>query len=108
MQVRNLLLYQVSDKKVNVSVYFEKGTFWLSQKAMAALFGVNRTVVTKHLRNIFETDELAEDSVCANFAHTAEDGKNYETKFYRRLFKNLCKPQLGFSNEQRAEVVVFK
>ena len=83
MQVRNLLLYQVSDKKVNVSVYFEKGTFWLSQKAMAALFGVNRTVVTKHLRNIFETDELAEDSVCANFAHTAEDGKNYETKFYR-------------------------
>ena len=83
MQVRNLLLYQVSDKKVNVSVYFEKGTFWLSQKAMAALFGVYRTVVTKHLRNIFETDELAEDSVCANFAHTAEDGKNYETKFYR-------------------------
>lgn len=83
MQVRNLLLYQVADKQVQVSVYFEKGTFWLSQKAIAALFGVDRTVVTKHLKNIFVTKELEADSVCAIFAHTAEDGKNYETKFYR-------------------------
>lgn len=83
MQVLNLLLYQVAEKKVQVSVYFEKGTFWLSQKAIAALFGVDRTVVTKHLKNIFETKELEADSVCAIFAHTAEDGKTYETKFYR-------------------------
>ena len=47
------------------------------------MFGVDRTVVTKHLKNIFETKELEADSVCAIFAHTAEDGKNYETKFYR-------------------------
>jgi hypothetical protein len=83
MQVRNLLLYQVAEKKVQVSVYFEKGTFWLSQKAIAALFGVDRSVVTKHLKSIFVTKELEADSVCAIFAHTAEDGKNYETKFYR-------------------------
>lgn len=83
MQVLNLLLYQVAEKKVQVSVYFEKGTFWLSQKAIAALFGVDRTVVTKHLKNIFEIKELEADSVCAIFAHTAEDGKTYETKFYR-------------------------
>lgn len=83
MQVLNLLLYQVAEKKVQVSVYFEKGTFWLSQKAIAALFGVDRTVVTKHLKNIFETKELEADSACAIFAHTAEDGKTYETKFYR-------------------------
>lgn len=83
MQVRKLLLYQVADNKVSVSVHFEQGTFWLTQKALALLFGVDRSVVTKHLKNIFKTKELEENSVCAIFAHTAEDGKNYDTKFYR-------------------------
>jgi hypothetical protein len=83
MQVRNLLLYQVADKRVNVSVFFDKGSFWLSQKAMASLFGVDRSVVARHLKNIFETFELEETSVCAKIAHTAEDGKSYDTKFYR-------------------------
>lgn len=50
---------------------------------MAELFGVDRSVITKHLKNIFESKELYEDSVCAKFAHTASDGKNYETNFYR-------------------------
>lgn len=83
MEIKKLLLYSIENKKVNVSVYFEKGTFWLTQKAIASLFGVDRTVVTKHLKNIFESSELDENSVCAIFTHTAEDGKNYETKFYR-------------------------
>lgn len=83
MQVRKLLLYQVADNTVSVSVRFEQGTFWLTQKAIALLFGVDRSVITKHLKNIFETLELEENSVCAIFAHTAEDGKNYDTKFYR-------------------------
>ena len=83
MQIRNILLYQVGKHKKEVSVYFEKGSFWLSQKAIALLFGVDRTVVTKHLKKIFEAKELDENSVCAIFAHTADDGKSYETKFYR-------------------------
>lgn len=83
MEIKKLLLYSIEEKKVSVSVYFEKGTFWLTQKAIAGLFGVDRTVVTKHLKNIFEPRELDENSVCAIFTHTAEDGKNYETKFYR-------------------------
>jgi hypothetical protein len=83
MQIRNILLYQVGRNKTEVSVYFEKGSFWLSQKAIASLFGVDRTVVTKHLKNIFEVQELDENTVCAIFAHTADDGKSYETKFYR-------------------------
>ena len=57
-------------------------TFWLPQKRIAELFGVDRSVVTRHLQNIFQTEELKEDSVCANFAHTAEDGKTYQTNFY--------------------------
>jgi len=83
MKARDLLLFNTMDKNVNISVYFQEGTFWLTQKAMAELFGAERSVITKHLKNIFATRELDESSVCAIFAHTAADGKNYETKFYR-------------------------
>jgi hypothetical protein len=55
---------------------------WLPQKRIAQLFEVDRTVVTKHLRNIFASSKLDEDSVRASFAHTTEDGKTYQTKFY--------------------------
>lgn len=81
--VKNILLFQSNVKNQALSVYFDKGTFWLTQKAMAELFGVDRTVITKHLKNIFETEELDENSVCAKIAHTAADGKKYPTQFYR-------------------------
>lgn len=79
----NFLLYNTTKGDNTVSVLFREGSFWLNQKAMAELFGVERSVITKHLRNIFKSEELDENSVCANFAHTASDGKNYNTKFYR-------------------------
>lgn len=83
MKLRDLLLYNTADKKVNVSVYFQNGTFWLTQKAMAALFGVNVPAVNKHLKNIFETGELNPDSVISKMETTAADEKNYTTNFYR-------------------------
>ncbi|MDP2238381.1 MAG: RhuM family protein [Bacteroidales bacterium] len=83
MKARDLLLFSTQDKKVNVSVFFREGTFWLTQKTMAELFSAERSVVTKHLKNIFATNELDEYSVCAKIAHTAADGKNYTTNFYR-------------------------
>lgn len=76
------LLYNLPDNSGKVQAYVEDETLWLTQKAMAELFGVNRTVVTKHLKNIFETGELDENSVCAKFAHTATDSKRYNTSFY--------------------------
>ncbi|MBD5262773.1 MAG: virulence RhuM family protein [Bacteroides sp.] len=75
-------LYNLPDGNGSVQVYVEGETIWLTQKAMAELFGVDRSVVTKHLKNIFESAELQEDSVCAKFAHTAGDGKTYKTSFY--------------------------
>ena len=57
-------------------------TLWLTQKGMAKVFDVDRTVITKHLKNIFTDGELNKNSVCANFAHTAEDEKTYKTDFY--------------------------
>lgn len=70
------------DDSGKVQVVIKDNSLWCTQKAMAQLFGVERSVITKHLKNIFDTHELNEESVCANFAHTAEDGKNYNTKFY--------------------------
>jgi hypothetical protein len=69
-QIREILLYSSIREKVKVSVHFQNGTFWLTQKAIAELFGIDRTVVTKHLKKIFETNELHEVSVSANFALT--------------------------------------
>ncbi|MBW6492770.1 MAG: virulence RhuM family protein [Lentimicrobium sp.] len=83
MKPRDFLLYNTADKKVNVSVYFQNGTFWLTQKAMAALFGVNVPAVNKHLKNIFETGELNPDSVISKMETTAADGKSYTMNFYR-------------------------
>ena len=76
------ILYNFPEKEGKVQVIIRDETLWCTQKAMAQLFGVDRTVVSKHLRNIFESSELQQDSVCANFAHTAEDGKIYNTQFY--------------------------
>lgn len=78
----NFLLYTAGTSAVTIEVYFKDETVWLTQKALAKLFDVDRTVITKHLRNIFKEGELAENSVCANFAHTAADGKTYQTRYY--------------------------
>ena len=75
------ILYNGPDGNIKFEVFLSDENIWLTQKRIAELFGVDRTVVTKHLRNIFETKELNETSVCANFAHTAEDGKIYQIKF---------------------------
>lgn len=76
------LLYTTPNGKVNVEIYLKDENIWLTQEKIAQLFGVDRSVVTKHLKNIFAEEELQETSVCAKIAHTANDGKNYLTKFY--------------------------
>ena len=55
---------------------------WLTQKAIAQLFEVDRSVVTKHLKNVYESGELSEAATCANFAQVADNGKTYRYKFY--------------------------
>ena len=86
LQIRNstaeFLIFQAEDKTEGVQVFYQDESIWATQKAIAALFDVDRSVITKHLKNIFGTGELQQDSVCAKFAHTAEDGKNYDTQFY--------------------------
>ncbi len=76
------LLYTTPNGNVKVEIFLRDENIWLTQAKIGQLFGVDRTVVTKHLQNIFESAELKEATVCANFAHTADDGKIYNTKFY--------------------------
>jgi prophage maintenance system killer protein len=79
---KEMVFYQTADGAVRLEVRLERDTLWLSQKQMADLFATERSVVTKHLQNIFKTRELQRNSVCAKFAHTAEDGKTYQVDFY--------------------------
>ena len=76
------LLYTTANGKVKVEIFLRDENVWLTQAKIAELFDIDRSVIPKHLKNIFESDELQEDSVCASFAHTAADGKTYQTKFY--------------------------
>ncbi|MGC1377378.1 MAG: RhuM family protein [Anaerolineales bacterium] len=77
-----IILYTTPDRRKTVSVHYEDETVWLTQKQLAELYNVDRSVITKHLKNIFAEGELQENSICAIFAHTAEDGKDYQTNFY--------------------------
>lgn len=77
-----IVLYQ-PDGSLRLEVMLENETVWLAQAQIALLFGVDRTVITKHLRNIFNAGELVEGSTCAIFAHVGNDGKQlYQTKYY--------------------------
>lgn len=76
----DIVIYEGDGSRVEVRV--EKDTVWLRQEQMAELFGRERSVITKHIRNVFAEGELERDAVCANFAHTAADGKTYQVEHY--------------------------
>ena len=76
-----IVIYKSSDGP-ELKLNLQAETVWMSQEQIASLFGIDRSVVTKHLRNIFKTAELSQNSVSANFAHTAADGKTYKVQHY--------------------------
>jgi death-on-curing family protein len=77
-------IYQTPDNQIQIEVNFDKDTVWLSQEQISELFQRDRTVITKHINNVFKEGELDETVVCANFAHTTQhgaiQGKTQETK----------------------------
>ena len=86
LRIRNstvdFLVFTKDTHEDGIEVRVQDHDVWLTQKAIGQLFNVDRSVVTKHLKNIFESGELSEDSVCAKFAQTADDGKTYQYRFY--------------------------
>jgi prophage maintenance system killer protein len=78
----DVILYKADDGRVQLEVHLDQETVWLTQDQMADLFGRERSVITKHVRNVFKEGELEEASVRAKFAHTAADGKTYQVQSY--------------------------
>jgi len=74
-------IYQ-PDNSIHLEVLLKDETIWLTQAQIAELFGTKRQAITKHLKNIFDCGELEIHSVSSILEHTANDGKNYQTKFY--------------------------
>ena len=85
MQIRNstvdFLVFTRDAGEDGIEVRVQDHDVWLTQKAISKLFEVDRSVVYKHLCNIFKEGELEENSVCAKFAQTADDEKEYKYKF---------------------------
>ena len=81
-QLPNFVIFKIDNAKVNIDVFVKDETLWLTQKQIAELFEVNVPAISKHLKNIFETKELMEDSVVSKMEITAKDGKRYKTNFY--------------------------
>lgn len=77
-----MIIYENSDGKTIIDVRFDEDTLWLTQMQMADLFGVQKAAISKHLKNIFESEELIENAVVSILETTAADGKNYPTKYY--------------------------
>lgn len=78
----DFLLYKDANGQVKIEIYLFNETIWLTQDKIAQLFAVQRPAVTKHLKNIFESGELQENSVSSILELTASDGKTYQTKVY--------------------------
>ena len=81
-QATEFLLYTAPNGVIKVEVLLADETIWLTQKRMAELFAVGVPAVSKHLKNIFESNELHMDSVISILETTAEDGKKYQTQYY--------------------------
>lgn len=77
-----IILYQSDGANVPVQVRYMDDTLWMPQKEIAELFGKDKSTISRHLKNIFEEGELDSDSVVAEIATTAADGKNYQVMFY--------------------------
>ena len=79
---KQLIIFTTADGKISVDTHFDEETAWLSLDQMAGLFDREKSTISRHIKNIFEESELQRDSVVANFATTAADGKTYQVDFY--------------------------
>ena len=82
MAENNLLIYKNKDGNIIVDAIYKDETLWLSQKGMSRVFEVGVPAISKHLKNVFEEEELDKDSVVSKMEITASDGKNYNTEVY--------------------------
>lgn len=81
MENNKLIIYKNSEGNIVVDAIYKEETLWLSQKGMSKVFDVGVPAISKHLKNIFEENELDKNSVVSKMEITAPDGKNYNTEY---------------------------
>ena len=90
LQIRNstvdFLVFTKDAHEDGIEVRVQDHDVWLTQKAIARLFDVDRSVVTKHLKNVYESGELSEDATCANFAQVEFSSNSPSLKMLLRCF----------------------
>ncbi len=82
MENRGEIVIYKAGSGPELEIRLEENTLWMTQADISKFFQTERSVITKHLRNIFKSAELSQNSVCAIFAHTASDGKTYQVEHY--------------------------
>lgn len=77
-----IIIYKTKNGTTSIDVRMKEETVWLSMSEMTLLFDRDKSVISRYLKNIFKENELEQNSVVANFATTARDGKTYQVDFY--------------------------
>jgi len=97
------LIFTAQSGEENIEVRYEDETIWLTQKLMATLFDVTVPTINEHLKNIFSSGELEQDSVIRKFRTTASDGKQYNTNFYNELAEDRARRRIPMTMEDWAK-----
>ncbi len=79
---QDLVIFKTDNDTIKIDVKLDHDSVWLNLNQLAALFERDKSVISKHLKNVFNEGELEQDSVVANFATTASDGKTYQVEYY--------------------------
>lgn len=82
MNIKQTVIFKSTDNGISVDVQFDEDTAWLSLDQMATLFDRDKSTISRHIKNLFAEGELERNSVVANFATTAADGKTYQVDYY--------------------------
>ena len=90
MEQSKIVIYQTQDGKTSIDVKLEQDTVWLTQAQMAELFQKDRTVIGRHINNVYKEGELLRNTTCAKFAHVGTDAdQTYETMIYKEVHNSV-------------------
>ncbi len=110
----NLIMYTTEDGVTKIQATFDNDTVWLSIDQMAELFQRDKSTISRHIKNIFEEGEYISDSVVANFATTAKDGKTYQVDYYNLdvqdgflMNRHWIKPMRNTKNSRQKSAIRF-
>ena len=110
----NLIMYTTEDGVTKIQATFDNDTVWLSIDQMAELFQRDKSTISRHIKNIFEEGEYISDSVVANFATTAIDGKTYQVEYYNLdaqdgflMNRHWIKPMRNTKNSRQKSAIKF-